>query len=179
VVDCTGLENRRRETVREFESHRFRQTTAAVSNRSRRLSFSVCKPAETYPDPVCLKWMSHTSVFFEVEFLLLVVFSIVAPGILLGILSLRKSISRVTVLLFGIALIALAGIDVALLQRLSVMVKFTPLGLDHTVFASELSIAFYLLPAVLAGIGINVVSHILIRHLMNAENRFDRDRRDS
>jgi hypothetical protein len=25
VVDCTGLENRQRETVREFESHRFRQ----------------------------------------------------------------------------------------------------------------------------------------------------------
>ena len=25
VVDCTGLENRRRETFREFESHRFRQ----------------------------------------------------------------------------------------------------------------------------------------------------------
>ena len=25
VVDCTGLENRRLERVREFESHRFRQ----------------------------------------------------------------------------------------------------------------------------------------------------------
>ena len=25
VVDCTGLENRQRATVREFESHRFRQ----------------------------------------------------------------------------------------------------------------------------------------------------------
>ena len=25
MVDCTGLENRQRETVREFESHRFRQ----------------------------------------------------------------------------------------------------------------------------------------------------------
>jgi hypothetical protein len=25
VVDCTGLENRRLEKVREFESHRFRQ----------------------------------------------------------------------------------------------------------------------------------------------------------
>jgi hypothetical protein len=25
VVDCTGLENRRWETIREFESHRFRQ----------------------------------------------------------------------------------------------------------------------------------------------------------
>ncbi len=27
VVDCTGLENRRLERVREFESHRFRQTS--------------------------------------------------------------------------------------------------------------------------------------------------------
>ena len=26
MVDCTGLENRQRATVREFESHRFRQT---------------------------------------------------------------------------------------------------------------------------------------------------------
>ncbi len=25
MVDCTGLENRQRATVREFESHRFRQ----------------------------------------------------------------------------------------------------------------------------------------------------------
>ena len=28
VVDCTGLENRQRATVREFESHRFRQIQA-------------------------------------------------------------------------------------------------------------------------------------------------------
>ena len=27
MVDCTGLENRQRETVREFESHRFRQSS--------------------------------------------------------------------------------------------------------------------------------------------------------
>ncbi len=26
VVECTGLENRRWATIREFESHRFRQT---------------------------------------------------------------------------------------------------------------------------------------------------------
>ena len=31
MVDCTGLENRRRETVREFESHRFRQFPGGVS----------------------------------------------------------------------------------------------------------------------------------------------------
>jgi len=31
VVDCTGLENRQRATVREFESHRFRQYKQALS----------------------------------------------------------------------------------------------------------------------------------------------------
>jgi len=30
VVDCTGLENRQRATVREFESHRFRQIPTSV-----------------------------------------------------------------------------------------------------------------------------------------------------
>lgn len=119
--------------------------------------------------------MYHSSVFFEMEFFLLVAFSIVAPGILLAILSLKNAISRTTVLWFGVALIVLAGIDIALLQMLSALVKLTPPGLDDTLFASELSIALYLLPAVLAGIGINVVSHILIHHLLDAENRFDRE----
>ena len=32
VVDCTGLENRQRETVREFESHRFRQYVNKFNN---------------------------------------------------------------------------------------------------------------------------------------------------
>jgi hypothetical protein len=31
VVDCTGLENRRLERVREFESHRFRQITIKLA----------------------------------------------------------------------------------------------------------------------------------------------------
>ncbi|MDW5442644.1 hypothetical protein [Polaromonas sp. SM01] len=119
--------------------------------------------------------MYHSSVFFELEFFLLVAFSIVAPGILLAILSLKKAISRKTVLWFGVALIVLAGIDIALLQMLSALVKLTPPGLDDTLFASELSIALYLLPAVLAGIGINVVSHVLIHHLLDAEKRFDRE----
>jgi hypothetical protein len=33
VVDCTGLENRQRETVREFESHRLRQSSKARDMR--------------------------------------------------------------------------------------------------------------------------------------------------
>ncbi|MCW0209239.1 MAG: hypothetical protein OJK14_19250, partial [Achromobacter sp.] len=31
VVDCTGLENRQRATVREFESHRFRQNKNKIN----------------------------------------------------------------------------------------------------------------------------------------------------
>ena len=41
VVDCTGLENRRWETIREFESHRFRQT---ISHRQLVLSVAFLCP---------------------------------------------------------------------------------------------------------------------------------------
>ena len=33
MVDCTGLENRQRETFREFESHRLRQKRAFLLRR--------------------------------------------------------------------------------------------------------------------------------------------------
>ena len=37
--------------------------------------------------------------------------------------------------------------------------------------------SLYLLPAVFAGIGVNLVSHVVIRHLNLAESRFERDDR--
>jgi hypothetical protein len=85
-----------------------------------------------------------------------------------------NSISRLTVLLFGFALIVLSAMDIYLLQILSKMAKHTPSMLDDKIFSSEISVALYLLPALFAGIGINVLSHILITHLTEAENRFDR-----
>ena len=39
-------------------------------------------------------------------------------------------------------------------------------------FLSEVSLALYLLPAMFGGIGINVISHVLIDHLLDAEKRF-------
>ena len=46
VVDCTGLENRQRATVREFESHRFRHRRSAYSvqiHRTRqRIRLKIC-----------------------------------------------------------------------------------------------------------------------------------------
>jgi hypothetical protein len=43
---------------------------------------------------------------------------------------------------------------------------------DDAVLIDEISFALYILPALFAGIGINVVSHILVSHLVEAEERF-------
>ena len=45
------------------------------------------------------------------------------------------------------------------------------------VFLSEISLALYLLPAMFGGIGINVISHILVRHLSEAEDEYRQERR--
>ena len=39
-------------------------------------------------------------------------------------------------------------------------------------FDSEVTVGLYVLPALLAGIGINVTSHVLIQHLTDAQRRF-------
>ncbi|MGA7594489.1 MAG: hypothetical protein WCA64_04755 [Gallionella sp.] len=114
------------------------------------------------------------SVFVETEFYMLVIFSLLFPALIYGTMWLRRSISKRMVLLFGFVLIVLSGMDIYLLQILSEMAKHTPSILDDRIFSSEISVALYLLPALFAGTGINVVSHIMINHLTEAETRFDR-----
>ena len=41
------------------------------------------------------------------------------------------------------------------------------------VFVSEVRLALFLLPALFAGVGINLISHVLIRHLQKAEAQFE------
>jgi hypothetical protein len=118
--------------------------------------------------------MSPT-VFVEARFWLLVVFSFVVPVAIYGGLLAKRAVSPVTVLLLGLALLVVAGIDVYLLQSLMGMAKTTASLVDDAVFLSEVSIALYLLPALLAGVGINLISHVLIRHLGEAEKRFERE----
>lgn len=113
--------------------------------------------------------------FFEAEVFALAVFSLVLPMSLYGYMMWRRALSRATVLLFGAALIGMAGVDVALLQRLSMRAKTSLL--HDAFFSSELSMAVYVLPVVLAGVGVNMISHILIRHLTESEKQFERDQR--
>ena len=67
------------------------------------------------------------SVFLQIEFFLLVAFSIVVPAAIFWVMLAKRTIS------------------------------------------------LYLLPALFAGIGINLVSHVLIYHLASAEHRFDQN----
>src|SRR4249920_3658127 len=109
---------------------------------------------------------ASATVFGETRFWLLVVFSMVLPIAIYAALLLKRAISPLTVLLFGLVLVAIAGIDVYVLQSLSAAAKLTPSLADDVFFVSELSLAFYLLPALFGGIGVNIVSHVLVRHLL-------------
>lgn len=115
------------------------------------------------------------SVFFEFEFILLIFFSLIFPIGIYAFLMWKRAISRKTVLLLGLVLIAIAGVDVLLFQQLKSLAKSSPSMLDDIFFVSELSLALYLLPALFAGIGINMISHVLTNHLADAERRFDRE----
>lgn len=119
------------------------------------------------------------SVFAELYFWLLVVCSVVLPAAIYIALLFKRAVSRATILLLGLTLVAVSGVDVFLLQRLEAMSKLSPSLLDDAVFNSEVTIGFYLLPALFAGIGIDVISHVLIRHLDKAQKTFRREHPDA
>jgi hypothetical protein len=117
----------------------------------------------------------HKSVFLELEFYILisVSVSVIFPVVILTTLLAKKAIARSTVFLFGVLLIVLSGMDFVLLRSLAISAQHTPSVFDDKVFGSALSVALYLLPVVFAGIGTNVLSHVLIQHLTEAEKKFD------
>ena len=102
----------------------------------------------------------------------MLVVSVVLPFCIYGVLLVKRAISRVTALLLGFTLVAIAGLDVFVLQSLAAASRLTPSVSDDAVFLSEISMALYLFPAMFGGIGVNVISHVLVRHLVEAEARF-------
>ncbi|MFZ6773143.1 hypothetical protein ACO0LB_10560 [Undibacterium sp. SXout7W] len=115
------------------------------------------------------------SVFVETEFFLLILFTFVFPISIYAYMMWKQSISRKTVLLFGVLLIVISAINIFLLQLLKIMAKSSLSPMDDMIFTSEVSVALYVIPAIFAGIGVNIISHILISHLTEAEKKFDHD----
>lgn len=121
----------------------------------------------------------NASVFVELRFWLLVVFSLVLPAGIYAALLRTRAISRRAVLCLGIALVLIAGVDVYLLQSMAALARQTLSQADDALFASEVSIALYVLPVVFGGIGVNLISHVLLHHLTEAEKRFEREHPDA
>ena len=119
------------------------------------------------------------TVFTQARFWALVVFSFVLPCVIYGLLLVKRSVSPLVVLFFGLLLVFVAGVDVYLLQALAADARATLSRADNALFSSEVSTALYLLPALIGGVGVNVASHVLIRHLFGAERRFEHAREDS
>jgi hypothetical protein len=114
-----------------------------------------------------------TTVFVEARFWLLIALSLAAPILIYAVLSEKRTISRAAVLTFGTALVAISGVDVFLLQSLATMARHSSSLVDDAVFASEVSVALYIVPIFFGGIGVNVVSHVLVVHLLRAERRYE------
>jgi hypothetical protein len=121
----------------------------------------------------------NQSVFVEFEFWLLVVFSIVMPVAIIWMCLTIRKVSRHHVLAVGLLLVAIAGIDIYLLQALKRRARETPSTADDVIFDSEITVGLYVLPALLAGLGVNIASHVVIQHLSDAQRRFDANRQSN
>ncbi len=112
------------------------------------------------------------TVFAELDFWVMTAVSLVLPFAIYGALMTKRSVSRSVVLSLGFTLVVIAGFGLWFLQHLQSAVHATPSMLDDAVFDSEVSIALYLFPLMFGGIGVNLISHILVEHLVGAERRF-------
>ena len=118
------------------------------------------------------------SIFVEKEFFLLIVVSIILPVGLYAFMMMKKSLSRAKVLLLGVTMVLISGGNVVLLRRLAAMARVSASLLDNQFFSSEITLALYLVPALFAGIGINIISHVIVRHLEDAEKQFEREHQE-
>lgn len=121
----------------------------------------------------------NPTVFLHVKFWLLILFSSLLPIAIYWALLTRRAIAPLAVLVFGFALVFIAGVDVYLIQGLSAAAKLTSSSVDDAVFDSELTLALYAFPALFGGIGVNLISHVLIRHLGDAEKKFEKEHQDA
>jgi diguanylate cyclase (GGDEF)-like protein len=115
-------------------------------------------------------------VLYEVEFVLLILLSIVIPAGIYTFLIRKVSISRWTVGSFAIVLLAVAGLNVILLQHLSHLARSTGSLISDKLFSGQVSLALYLFPLLFGGLGVNLLSHMLVNHLDDAEAAFDHGR---
>ena len=111
----------------------------------------------------------NKAIYLEYEFWALLVCTIIMPIGIFVLMTWKRKFSRATLAVIGTLLVFLSGFDAILLQRLSAKAKASANLLDDRIFVSEISIALYIIPLILAGIGVNLASYVLCEHLIIAE----------
>ena len=110
------------------------------------------------------------SAFLRVQFWAMVLFSIVVPCAIFIIVIHKQKLARAHVLCCGLCLVLLAGGNLILLQQLLVIAKQTTDLMDDLFFASEYSLALYVLPLVSAALGTDLLSHVITSRLVILEH---------
>lgn len=103
--------------------------------------------------------------WLRAEFWLLVLTSLALPLYIVVHLLRVQDISRWLLLIFALLLLVLSGLDIILLKDVMALAEHSRTLLDDAVFRSEYSLALYLLPLLAAGLGINLLSHVITQHL--------------
>jgi hypothetical protein len=106
-----------------------------------------------------------SSVWIEAQFWALVLCSMLLPLAIIVHLIRAVAIRRYVLMGFALALLALACADFILLGHVASLAYRTPDLLDDRLFLSEASAAFYILPLLCAGVGINLLSFVITQHL--------------
>lgn len=112
------------------------------------------------------------SAFFELEFYSLIVTTFILPMVIYVYMLKKASISRYHVLGYGVILVFLSVLSAFSLSHLHDLSLVTASLADDKLFSSEVSVALYIVPAIFGGVGINIISHVLIDHLQVAERTF-------
>lgn len=104
-------------------------------------------------------------VWLRLEFWLLVLSSLALPACIVAHLLRVTAIARWLLLAYACALILLSGLDIVFLKAVMALARHSHSLIDDAVFLSEYSLALYMLPLLAAGLGINLLSHVITQHL--------------
>lgn len=112
-----------------------------------------------------------SSVWVELKFWLLVVLSLAVPLMMYLLQRRKRDAPSIFIFPFSLVLIVISGADVYLLQALAVASRATPSLLDDEIFDSALSLGLYVFPVAYGGIGLNLISAVLLAHFASIEAR--------
>ena len=104
-------------------------------------------------------------IYLEYEFWALLICTIIVPSAVFIWMMMKRKFSQISIVAIGVLLVVIAGMDAIFLRILSAKAKISPGILDDQIFVSEISIALYIIPLILAGVGVNLASHVLCNHL--------------